>query len=192
MLYFMQAGNKIKIGKGMVASRLQTANTWSSEKVQLVLAIHVWDETKAERQLHHHFRQHRLNGEWFEINFPTAFQALLDLKLVPDVPQPVLELPVIPEMHPEFRRWCLGVDRRTMGSNPNGLSPAELNNDERYVRYVDENLEELWVRDFQQFELSRQKHGGDIDAMIAATQSVTVEEALDFWASMRSILKSPD
>jgi hypothetical protein len=187
MLYFMQAGNKIKIGKGMVASRLQTANTWSSEKVQLVLAIHVWDETKAERQLHHHFRQHRLNGEWFEINFPTAFQALLDLKLVPDVPQPVLELPVIPEMHPEFRRWYLGVDRRTM--NPYSPSPEELNDDENYVKYVDENLEELWIRDFQQFELSREKHGGNIDAMIAATRLV---EASDFLASLRSMLKSPD
>jgi hypothetical protein len=191
MLYFMQAGNKIKIGKGMVASRLQTANTWSSEKVQLVLAIHVWDETKAERQLHHHFRQHRLNGEWFEINFPTAFQALLDLKLVPDVPQPALELPVVPQIHPEFRRWYLGVDRRTMG-NPFAPSPAELNNDHDHVRYVDENLEDLWTKNFHQFEQSRKKHGGDIDAMIAATQIATAEEESDFWASMRAMLKSSD
>jgi hypothetical protein len=191
MLYFMQAGNKIKIGKGMVASRLQTANTWSSEKVQLVLAIHVWDETKAEKQLHQHFREHRLNGEWFEINFPTAFQALLDLKLVPDVAQPVLELPVLPQIHPEFRRWYLGVDRRT-GPNPNAPSPAELNNNENYVRYVDENLEDLWARDFQEFERSRQKHGGNIDAMIAATQRVPAGELSDFLSSMRSLLQSSD
>jgi hypothetical protein len=188
MLYFMQAGNKIKIGRGMVASRLQAANTWSSEKVQLVLAIHVWDEVQAERKLHKHFREHRLNAEWFEINFPTAFQALLDLKLVPDVAQPVLELPIVPPIHSDFRRWYLWVDRRTMG-NPYAPSPAELNNDENYVRYVDDNLEDLWARDFRQFEFSQKQHGGDIDAMIAATKAV---ESSDFFAGLRSMLETSD
>lgn len=191
MLYFMQAGNRIKIGKGLVASRLRNAKTWSPEKVQLLLAIHVWNEDEAERKLHHHFRDHRLNGEWFEINFPTAFRALLELKIVPDVEQPLLELPVMPPIHPEFRRWFLGVDWRIIGSNPNpyGQSPDELNRNPEHIRWVDDNLEALWAKHFRLFENGLKAHSGDVEAMIAGAQQISLSENQSLFSDLRELLK---
>ena len=174
MLYFIQAGNKIKIGKGMVPNRLRIANTWSPEKPQLLLAIHVFNEHEAEKKLHAYFRKHRQNGEWFEINFATAFRALLDLNIVPDVSQPILELPVIPPIHPEFRRWYLGVYWRVMpNGNPYLQSPEQVQNDQAALKSIDTNLEDLWARHYREFEKAFAKYKGDLDAMIAIHQMAT-------------------
>lgn len=181
MLYFIQAGNKIKIGKGMVASRLKNAKTWSPEKPQLLLALHVFNESEAEKKLHEHFHEHRLNGEWFQINFATAFAALLKLNLVPDVPQPILELPNVPPppIHPDFRRWYIGVDWRIMDSrsDPYLPSPEQVQSDPEALRHIDENIEDLWMLHHRLFEDELKQHNGDIAAMIASRQLMSSDES---------------
>lgn len=176
----------------MVPSRLKIANTWSPEKPQLLLAIHVFNEHEAEKRLHDHFRKHRLNGEWFEINFATAFRALLDLNIVPDVSQPVLELPVVPPIHPDFRRWYVGVDWRTMSpdASPYLPSPAQVQNDPDALRGIDANIEDLWERHYRKFEEDFAKHSGDVDAMIAEHQLLSVEQTAQVFEDVRKMLKN--
>jgi hypothetical protein len=158
MLYFMQQkeSNRIKIGRGNVPRRLYDANTFSSEDVILLLAIHVANEDEAEKKLHAHFCEYRLNGEWFEINFSKAFRALLELKLVPDAHQPILELPVVqpvPPIHPEFRRWWFAC--------------SAWKDDEEGRRYMDEHIERLWGECYAAFETELRSHQGDVEAMLA-------------------------
>jgi hypothetical protein len=147
MIYFMkkERRNEIKIGKSNTPwKRRKCVNTSSSEKVELLLAIHVSNEDEAEKKLHAHFREYRLNGEWFEINFSTAFRALLELKLVPDAHQPILELPVVqpvPPIHPEFRRWWFACS---------------------------EHIERLWGDCYAAFETEVRTNQGDVEAMLAA------------------------
>ena len=160
MIYFMkkEKRNEIKIGKSdNPPLRRKTVNTSSSEKVALLLAIHVLNEDEAEKKLHTHFREYRLNGEWFEINFTQAVRALLELNLVPNEPQPILSLPVVPPVppiHPEFRRWWFA-------------SSAWEDNDEGR-NFVDENIERLWLDVYAEFEKELREHQGDVEAMFAA------------------------
>lgn len=184
MIYFIQSGNRIKIGRGDVLARLKIAKTWTPDQPRLLLAIHVEDESSAEAALHRHFQDQRTSNEWFEINFTSAFRALLDLKLIPDVSQPILELPVVPPLHPEFRRWYLEFDWRSV--NAYSSAPDELNDEDR--RYIDENIEELWYRNWHRF-CTDLKKVGSVDQMIKNSQVSTPEETEEFYKNLRTMLK---
>jgi hypothetical protein len=183
MIYFIQAGNKIKIGRGKVEDRLKIAKTWTPDQPRLLLAIHVSDEIFAEAQLHRHFRDYRSNNEWFEINFASAFRALLDLKLIPEASQPILELPIVPPMHPEFRRWYVEFDWRSV--NRYRRAPDDLT--EEHLIEVDENLEELWHEHHRKFCADLEEKGS-VEQMIKDSQIPTHQEAAAFLKSMKAML----
>lgn len=185
MVYFIQSGNRIKIGRGNVLERLRIAKTWTPDEPRLLMAIHVEDELFAEAALHYHFRDQRTNNEWFEINFTSAFRALLDLKLIPDASQPILELPVVPPIHPEFRRWFLEFDWRSV--NAYSSAPSELTDEDRAS--FDENIEYLWHRHWPRF-CSDLKKSGSVDQMIKDSQVSTPEETEEFYKNLRNMLKS--
>lgn len=184
MIYFIQAGNRIKIGRGKVEDRLKIAKTWTPDQPRLLLAIHVSDEIFAEAQLHRHFRDYRSNNEWFEINFASAFRALLDLKLIPEASQSILELPIVPSMHPEFRRWYLEFDWRSLGRYR--LAPDDLT--EEHLIEVDENLEELWHVHHRKFCADLEKKGS-VEQMIKDSQIPTPEEDGAFFKGLIATLK---
>lgn len=63
-VYFVKAGNKIKIGTSTdYASRIRTLQTGSP--VQLELLGTVPGGRLEEQSIHHKFRQFRVSGEWF-------------------------------------------------------------------------------------------------------------------------------
>lgn len=184
MIYFIQSGNRIKIGRGNVLERLRIAKTWTPDEPRLLLAIYVENESFAESTLHNYFRNQRTNNEWFEINFTTAFRALLELKLIPDASQPILEIPVVPPIHPEFRRWYLEFDWRSV--NAYSSAPDELNDGDR--RYIDENIEELWYKNWHRFCADLEKTGS-VDQMIKNSRISTPEETEEFYKNLRKMLK---
>jgi hypothetical protein len=184
MIYFIQAGNRIKIGRGNTIERLRIAKTWTPDQPRLLLAIHVTDEVSAEAALHRHFRDQKTSNEWFEINFASAFRALSDLKLIPEASQPILELPVVPPMHPEFRRWYLEFDWRSIDADL--PAPNELKNED--IRYVDTNLEDLWHRHHKKFCIDLNSCGS-VDKMISNSQIVSDGDGAEFWQKLRELIK---
>ncbi|RBP41428.1 Meiotically Up-regulated Gene 113 (MUG113) protein [Roseimicrobium gellanilyticum] len=176
MLYFIQSGSKIKIGySANPLSRFRTIYTASPEPCGLVLTIHLPNEAKAEKALHHHFRAHRTNGEWFEINVYTAFRALIELKLIPEHEAPTLEMPTVslPPMHPGFEKWFLATQteywsEKDIVSAKADLGPYWQQHHGRFTELLDE---------YQ-----------DIDKMIHMEQPLTDEEARAFMESMRKAL----
>lgn len=184
MIYFIQAGNKIKIGRGKAEERLKIAKTWTPDQPRLLLAVYVVDEVSAEAKLHRYFRDYRSNNEWFEINFASAFRALLDLKLIPEASQPILELPIVPPMHPEFRRWYVEFDWRSV--NCYQRAPDDLT--EEHLIEVDENLEELWHEHHRKFYADLEKKGS-VEQMIKDSQMASPEEDRVFFKSLIATLK---
>ena len=84
MLYFIQSGSRIKIGRAQNPfTRFRTIHTASPDECRLLLAMHVHDERGAEELMHAALKQYRTNGEWFEINFKTAFWTMVGLELIP-------------------------------------------------------------------------------------------------------------
>jgi hypothetical protein len=64
MIYFARAGDAVKIGwSGNPERRVRQMQTGAAHKIHLLRTLDV--EPWAERWLHHHFRSHRLSGEWF-------------------------------------------------------------------------------------------------------------------------------
>ena len=178
MIYFIQSGSRIKIGRGSPFARYKAIKTASPEPVRLLLAMHVTNEIEAEARLHRHFRDHRTNREWFEINFKTAFQALSDLGLLPEVDVPTLQLPTVPPMDPEFPRWFLETRDREIWTNED-MENAKV------------AIEDHWHREHQQFKKSREEYK-TIDEMIEATKPVTRDESVKMWAELRSIIRRPE
>lgn len=175
MLYFIQAGNKIKIGRGNVVNRLRTIKTASPEPCKLLLAISLRNEVGAETTLHRHFKDYRSNGEWFDINFTSAFRALLDLKLIPDHEQPHLEIPTvepIPLMHPDFVKWFLVTGDRPFWQK------EELD-------YASANIKDYWASNYRSFGKSLRLNV-DIESMIKADGQVSDEE---LFRSLKAMLK---
>lgn len=177
MLYFIQSGSRIKIGHGNPLVRYRTINTACPDPCRLLLAIHIENEFAAEQTLHRHFKAHRRNGEWFEINFLTAFRALLDLKLMPEHECPTLEIPnpVAPPIHPRFVDWFLATRARHW-------SPGEI---EDAIAHIDRH----WHDDHEAF-LSRLKgFGGDVDKMIHMFQPARNEDPMALlWAMRQQLL----
>lgn len=175
MLYFIQSGTKIKIGRGNPFARYKAISTASPDPCKLLLAIHVSNEVEAERVMHNHFREFRVNGEWFEINFSAAFEALKQLKLIPEHEQPLLDIPVVPTIDPDFERWF----RATCKTNEN-------------YRWEDPNnlakpIDFYWHECYRTFLAEREKHG-NIDAMIYAGSPVSLDDSYSFIKGLRAKL----
>jgi hypothetical protein len=173
MLYFIQSGSRIKIGHGNPLVRYRTINTASPDPCRLLLAIHIENEHAAEQTLHRHFKAHRRNGEWFEINFVTAFRALLDLRLMPEHDCPTLELPnpPPPPIHPRFVDWLLAT--RAQHWSAEAIEDARV------------HAQRHWERDHEGFAARLKSHGGDIDRMIRMARPERREDPVAFLATMR-------
>ena len=135
----------------------------------------------AETAMKRHFRDYCTNGEWFRINFRTAFAALLQLNLIPDHDQPMLELPseegVMPEMPEEFERWFLET------LNSERWSDAD-------IEWARNNLDSCWREKWTQYVESYRRHQGNLDAMIEADRPLTVDESIRFLESQRQLIAS--
>ena len=173
MLYFIQSGTKIKIGRGNASARFRTINTASPHPCRLLLAMHVRDECAAERALHQHLKEHRCNGEWFEIDFAAAFRALVELKLMPEHQCPPREtaLPAGPPMHVRFADWFLATHARDWHAEA--------------VEHAKVHIAKHWVRHQREFTARLREHGGNVDDMIYMAQPVSYDEALTLLASLR-------
>ncbi len=68
MIYFLRAGNTIKIGYAEhdVAGRVKSLQTGNPEKLQLLSVLPGTRQTEAD--LHRRFARCRVNGEWFAAN----------------------------------------------------------------------------------------------------------------------------
>lgn len=143
MLYFISSDAGIKIGiSDSILSRLATINTSSPHPCKVVLALEVPNQKQVEDRLHEALAQHRKNGEWFEVSFAKAFQALVELNVISD-PFPKLDLlypdRIVPEMDQDFPNWWMSV---------NGLSEAHQKDVQRawredreeFLEYRNENL----------------------------------------------------
>lgn len=176
MLYFIQSGNRIKIGRAtQPLIRFRQIHTASPEKCRLLLSIVTLDDAEAERKLHGHFSDHRTNGEWFEINFKTALKALLDLNLIAEHDEPTLEIPypqqLEPEpMDPQFEEWFFAT-------RPDGWTDKDR-------ECAKSNLLEHWDRERKVFLQLRAK-SGDLQSMIKWGKPMTNQEAAGFIAALR-------
>lgn len=181
MLYFIQAGDRIKIGRGDVPSRLKQAKTFCPDKPSLILAINVPNEVAAETAMKRHFRAYCTNGEWFRINFRTAFAALLQLNLIPDHDQPILELPseegVMPEMPAEFERWFVATRNREYWSD------ADIEEALKHLDY-------WWNDQWRCYEQSHRRNQGNLDAMIEADRPLSPEEYTSFIQDLKKLVQS--
>jgi hypothetical protein len=125
--------------------------------------------------MHQALRQWRTNGEWFEINFMTAFWTLVELDLIPRDDVPHLELPVVPPVDPDFFEWFKAVK---------GVAPwtdDELEN-------LRDNLDEVWHRNHMEFEEAKHRYG-NLERMIKAREPMSEEEVRDFGKGLREMLK---
>jgi hypothetical protein len=124
--------------------------------------------------MHEALKQWRINGEWFEINFKTAFWTLVELDLIPRDDVPHLELPVLPPIDPDFFEWFKAVK---------GVVPwtdEELDN-------LWDNLDEVWYQNHREFEEEKRKHG-NLEKMIKARAPMSEEEDRKFWAGLHEML----
>ena len=179
MLYFIQSGTKIKIGRGNPFTRFRAIFTASPDPCKLLLAIHVSNEAEAERVMHNHFREFRVNGEWFEINFSAAFDALKKLNLIPEHEQPLLDIPVVPPIDPDFERWF----RATCKTNQDYWWEDTDN--------LAKPIQSYWVENHQMFREEKEKHG-DIETMIEARRPITPDEFSSFIKDLRTVLAEGD
>ena len=177
MLYFIKSGDKIKIGRGEPLSRYRAIYTASPERCELLLMISVPNEIAAEQAMHHHFRKHRCNGEWFDINFASAFRALLDLRLIPEHEQPHLEIPLVSPVHPMFVDWFIAT-----GDRPEFWSKEELEK-------VKANPELYWQEHHVQFEASLCENH-TLEEMIHMDKPLSYEEGLENFRRLREQLAS--
>ena len=175
MLYFIQSGSRIKIGRGNPFARFRAIYTASPDPCKLMLAINVHDEVGAERKMHEALKQFRANGEWFEVNFKKAFWTLIELDLIPKDELPHLELPILPDTHSGFERWYLATK----------LADASEEN----RQYVSDNRALLWERHYQEFE-KRKQELGTVGAIIDYGRPMTDEEANACFAGLRRMLNA--
>lgn len=179
MVYLIQAGNKIKIGRSWNPfSRSKTIKNASPEKCRLALAFTTENDEASEKALHRHFKDHRLEGEWFEINIATAFKAVIELKLFPEHDSPTLEIPVaeVPPMHPAFENWLIA-----------GL-PYDWPQEE--IEEVRARFQEQWEARHEEFlRRLRDHYSGNVEKMLAGDRTMSDEEAGEFFASLRGRMK---
>lgn len=68
VVYFIRSGTAVKIGKTLnIVQRMRDINAPEMELLATEPGY-----TRRERELHHQFRRHRLNGEWFRLTQPLA------------------------------------------------------------------------------------------------------------------------
>lgn len=178
MLYLIQAGNRIKIGiAANPHSRFRVISNASPEKCRLALTVATMNDKEAEAVLHRYFKDHRVNGEWFEINLATAFRAVIDLKLFPEHDQPTLQIPIepVPPLHPDFGRWFIA------------RLPYDTSQDE--IENVRMHVQDHWNVMHEEF-LSRLMLFSDVEDMIAGDRTMSWEEASDFFDEVRGRLQS--
>jgi Meiotically up-regulated gene 113 len=175
MLYFIKSGDKIKIGRGKPLSRFRAISTASPEPCELLLMISVPNEIAAEQAMHNHFSKHRCNGEWFDINFASAFRALLDLRLIPEHEQPHLEVPVISPVHPMFVDWFIAT-----GDRPELWSKEELET-------VKANPDSYWQEHHERFEASLCENH-TLEEMIRMDKWLSDEEGLEYFRRLKEQL----
>ena len=176
MLYFIQSGSRIKIGRAQNPfNRFREIYTASPDECRLVLAIHVHNEIEAEARMHEALNRWRTNGEWFEINFKTAFWTLVELGLIPREEVPHLELPVVPPLDPDFFEWFKAVK---------GVAPWT----DEELKDLRDNLDEVWFRHHNEFEEDKRRLG-TLELMIKARQPLSEEEDREFWRGLREMLK---
>jgi hypothetical protein len=179
MLYFIQSGHRIKIGRGNALSRYRTINTASPDPCQLLLAIQVRDESGAEKALHRHFRERRRNGEWFEITFSAACRALVDLRIMPDQEgeEPDHAPLGIPPVHRTFADWFLVTHAHDW--------TAEA------IREARHHIDRHWRRHHAEFLRWLKKYDSEVDQMIRMAQPMSIADATAFRAAMRRRLLQP-
>lgn len=77
----------IKIGHSRnPRTRVSNISTSSPDTIVLFIVCELGSQNEAkaaEKNLHLHFRQHRLNGEWFDLSVDQVFSAMLELKMAP-------------------------------------------------------------------------------------------------------------
>lgn len=176
MLYFIQSGSRIKIGRAQNPfNRFREIYTASPDECRLVLAIHVHNEIEAEARMHEALKQWRTNGEWFEVNFKTAFWTLVELDLIPRDEVPHLELPIVPPVDPDFLEWY---------KIAYGVAPWT---DEEFKK-LRENLDDVWCRHHKEFEEEKRRHG-TLEQMIKAQEPISEEEQKRFFKKLQETLK---
>ncbi len=191
MLYFVQSGAFIKIGKSSnFVNRWKQIKTTCPEDCRLLLAIHTANDLEAEKHLQALLKKFRRNGEWFEVPFSKAFMVLVKSGLVRDHEPPKsrqkrLPFPDVPMMHSEFRKWYLGYDWRI--ANPNAKSPSELTPED--IQEIDAHISDHWADFHSTFEKELKKHG-TVEKAIAASQSASQEEVTAFWSGLRGTISA--
>ena len=175
MLYFIQSGSRIKIGRAQNPfTRFRTIHTASPDECRLLLAMHVHDERGAEELMHAALKQYRTNGEWFEINFKTAFWTMVGLELIPKDDTPHLELPIVPPVDPDFLQWYTAVKGRVPWTDEE-------------IHSLRDDIDDVWYRNHQEFQSEKARYG-NLATMIEARRPTSNEEASALFAEMRRML----
>jgi len=81
MLYFLAAGDKIKIGWSATPfDRVASFQVGNHEKCELLLVLAIDNSKQIESLLHERLDYCRKHGEWFDVTFQQAFEHLCDIR----------------------------------------------------------------------------------------------------------------
>lgn len=162
MLYFISSTVGLKIGvSDSILTRLATINTSSPHPCKVVLTLEVPNQKQVETQLHEALAGYRMNGEWFEVSFSKAFQALVALNVISD-PFPKMDLlypdRITPPMDEDFPYWWMGI---------NSLEEA-----------YEQDVKSAWKEEREEF-LEYRRQGLAFEEMISRGKKVREETLRD-------------
>jgi len=116
MLYFLAAGDLIKIGWSSTPfDRTASFQVGNHEECRLLLVLAIDNSKHIESVLHERLDYCRKRGEWFDVTFQQAFEHLCDIRkqlhftgqkqlMLASDPKPLLE-----DHHEAFRKWVMAT-----------------------------------------------------------------------------------